>query len=86
MRKGATGKPLTPDITLTRGTEYLEILINMGTPAACWGSLGQLSTDIDIMARYLQNEPPTPPEWGHERDEGELEEVGAESTSGPPKK
>ena len=23
LRKGATGKPLTPDITLARGTEYL---------------------------------------------------------------
>ncbi len=67
LRKGATGKPLTPDITRARGTEYLKIMINMGTPAGMpnWGTSGQLSAeDIDIMARYLQNEPPTPPEWG----------------------
>ena len=25
LRKGATGKPLTPDITMQRGTEYLKI-------------------------------------------------------------
>ena len=67
LRKGATGKPLTPDIALARGTEYLKIMINMGTPAGMpnWGTSGQLSAeDIDIMARYLQNAPPTPPEWG----------------------
>ncbi|MBK9468895.1 MAG: c-type cytochrome [Gammaproteobacteria bacterium] len=67
LRKGATGKPLTPDITLQRGTEFLKILINMGSPAGMpnWGTSGQLSEkQIDIMARFLQNEPPTPPEWG----------------------
>jgi nitrite reductase (NO-forming)/hydroxylamine reductase len=67
LRKGATGKPLTPDITLARGTEYLKILINMGSPAGMpnWGTSGQLTDkQIDVMARFLQNEPPTPPEWG----------------------
>ena len=33
--KGATGKPLTPDITQQRGTEYLKALISYGTPAGC---------------------------------------------------
>ena len=32
LRKGATGKPLTPDITLARGTEYLKVFINYGSP------------------------------------------------------
>ena len=34
LRKGATGKPLTPDITMARGTEYLKTFIKYGSPAA----------------------------------------------------
>jgi nitrite reductase (NO-forming)/hydroxylamine reductase len=67
LRKGATGKPLTPDITRVKGTEYLKALINFGSPAGMpnWGTSGALSKEeIDIMARFLQHEPPTPPEWG----------------------
>ncbi len=67
LRKGATGKPLTTDITQERGTEYLKILINMGTPSGMpnWGTSGDMTEkDIDIMARFLQHEPPMPPEWG----------------------
>jgi len=67
LRKGATGKPLTPDITMKRGTEYLKVFINYGSPAGMpnWGTSGELSKqDIDIMARFLQHEPPQPPEFG----------------------
>jgi nitrite reductase (NO-forming)/hydroxylamine reductase len=67
LRKGATGKPLTPDITRARGTDYLKVFINYGSPAGMpnWGTSGELSEqDVDIMARYLQHEPPEPPEWG----------------------
>ena len=67
LRKGATGKPLTPDVTQPRGTEYLKALINFGSPGGMpnWGSSGELSAaDIDIMARFLQHEPPAPPEFG----------------------
>jgi len=67
LRKGATGKPLTPDITLKRGTEYLKAFIGYGSPAGMpnFGSSGQLSeVDVDLMARYLQHEPPMPPEFG----------------------
>jgi nitrite reductase (NO-forming)/hydroxylamine reductase len=67
LRKGATGKPLTPDITQARGTEFLEVLINYGTPSGMpnWGTSGDISEeDINIMARFLQHEPPQPPEWG----------------------
>ena len=67
LRKGATGKPLTTDITREKGTEYLKALINFGSPAGMpnWGTSGELSEeDIDIMARFLQQEPPSPPEFG----------------------
>jgi len=67
LRKGATGKPLTTDITRKRGTEYLKALITYGSAAGMpnWGTSGDLSADqIDLMARYLQHEPPIPPEYG----------------------
>ena len=67
LRKGATGKPLTPDITLAKGTEYLKVLINLGSPAGMpnWGKSGELTQEeVDIMARFLQHEPPQPPELG----------------------
>jgi nitrite reductase (NO-forming) / hydroxylamine reductase len=67
LRKGATGKPLTPDLTRVKGTDYLEALINFGSPAGMpnWGSSGQLAAEeVNILARFLQHEPPAPPEWG----------------------
>ena len=67
LRKGATGKPLTPDVTLAKGTEYLKALITYGSPAGMpnWGTSGDLSeAQIDILARFLQQEPPAPPEYG----------------------
>jgi len=67
LRKGATGKPLTPDITLDKGTEYLKVFIKFGSPAGMpnWGTSGELTDDeVDLMARYVQQTPPTPPEYG----------------------
>jgi len=67
LRKGATGKPLTTDRTRQLGTPYLSAMITYGSPAGMpnWGTSGDLTADeIDIMARYLQHEPPTPPEFG----------------------
>ena len=67
LRKGATGKPLTPDITLTRGTVYLKTFISYGSPGGMpnFGSSGTLAdADVDLMARFLQHEPPMPPEFG----------------------
>jgi nitrite reductase (NO-forming)/hydroxylamine reductase len=67
LRKGATGKPLTPDITQKKGTEYLKVFINQGSPAGMpsWGKSGELSQEeVDIMARFVQHEPPQPPEYG----------------------
>ena len=67
LRKGATGKPLTPDITRAKGTDYLKALITYGSPAGMpnWGSSGELTPEqVDIMAEFLQQEPPAPPEFG----------------------
>jgi nitrite reductase (NO-forming)/hydroxylamine reductase len=67
LRKGATGKPLTTDLTLERGTDYLKVFIQFGSPAGMpnWGTSGELSdAEVDLMARYVQQEPPTPPEYG----------------------
>ena len=67
LRKGATGKPLTPDITLEKGTEYLKVFIKYGSPAGMpnWGTSGELTDEeVDLMARYVQQTPPQPPEYG----------------------
>lgn len=67
LRKGATGKPLTPDITQARGQAYLEALITYGSPAGMpnWGTSEELTKEqITLMANYIQHTPPTPPEWG----------------------
>ncbi|HLU76936.1 MAG TPA: cytochrome D1 domain-containing protein [Burkholderiales bacterium] len=67
LRKGATGKPLTPDITLERGMATLKTFIKYGSPAGMpnWGTSGEMTDEeIDLMARYIQQEPPTPPEFG----------------------
>jgi nitrite reductase (NO-forming)/hydroxylamine reductase len=67
LRKGATGKPLTPDVTLGKGTDYLKVFIDYGSPAGMpnWGTSGDLSADeVVLMAKYLQHEPPIPPEFG----------------------
>jgi len=70
LRKGATGKPLTTDITRQKGTEYLKALITYGSPGGMpnWGTSGDFTAEqIDAMARFLQHEPPAPPEWGMEK-------------------
>ena len=51
LRKGATGKPLTPDITLGKGTDYLKIFIAYGSPAGMpnWQTSGEMSEqDVDL--------------------------------------
>jgi nitrite reductase (NO-forming)/hydroxylamine reductase len=67
LRKGATGKALTPDITRANGFEYLKDFITYGSPAGMpnWGTSGEMSEeDVDLMARYLLITPPQPPEFG----------------------
>ncbi len=78
LRKGATGKPLTPDITLGKGTEYLKVFIGYGSPAGMpnWGSSGQLTeAEVDLMARYVQQTPPTPPEYGMKEMEASWKDI-----------
>jgi nitrite reductase (NO-forming)/hydroxylamine reductase len=78
LRKGATGKPLTPDITLGKGTEYLKVFIGYGSPAGMpnWGSSGQLTDgEVDMMARYVQQTPPTPPEYGMKEMEASWKQI-----------
>ena len=70
LRKGATGKPLTPDITLAKGTDYLKVFIAYGSPAGMpnWQTSGEFDEKtVDLMARYVQQDPPTPPEFGMEQ-------------------
>jgi nitrite reductase (NO-forming)/hydroxylamine reductase len=67
LRNGATGKALTTDLTRELGYDYLHSFINYGSPGGMpnWGTSGDLSEDdIDLMVRYLLNEPPQPPEFG----------------------
>ncbi len=67
LRKGATGKPLTPDLTRANGYDYLKNFITYGSPAGMpnWGTSGELDEKtVDMMARYLLLDPPAPPEFG----------------------
>jgi nitrite reductase (NO-forming)/hydroxylamine reductase len=73
LRKGATGKPLTTDITKELGAEYIKTFITYGSPAGMpnWGTSGDMSeAEIDLMTAYLLNDPATPPEWGMEAMKG----------------
>ena len=67
LRKGATGKALTPDLTRELGFEHLRDFIDYGSPAGMpnWGTSGDLTeAEIELMANYLLNEPAQPPEFG----------------------
>lgn len=67
LRKGATGKALTPDLTKKLGFDYLRDFITYGSPGGMpnWGTSGEFQqADIELMARYLLNEPAQPPEFG----------------------
>lgn len=66
LRKGATGKPLTPDITQERGMDYLKAFISYGSPAGMpnWLTSGDFNEDeVELMAKYIMHEPPQPPEF-----------------------
>ncbi|MGW8143748.1 MAG: c-type cytochrome, partial [Anaerolineales bacterium] len=65
LRNGATGPALTPDRTLAKGTLALSSIIFNGTPRGMpdWGKQGILNEEeAELMARFVQNEPPQPPE------------------------
>ena len=53
LRKGATGKPLTPDLTVGKGTDYLKVFIAYGSPAGMpnWQTSGEMTEkEVDLMA------------------------------------
>ena len=65
LRKGATGPKLLPGEMRVEGTEKLARTITEGTVKGMpdWGRQGILSPDeVTLMARYVQEEPPVPPE------------------------
>lgn len=67
LRKGATGKNIEPESTRAKGTAYLEAIITNGSPAGMpeWGKSGILTPEeVKLMAKYIQNPVPPPPEWG----------------------
>ncbi len=67
LRKGATGKPLLPNDTQKMGTETLKVFIHYGTAGGMpgFGTANEMTEkQIEVMARYIQQPPPTPPEWG----------------------
>ncbi|MFC3166959.1 nitrite reductase [Paracoccus fontiphilus] len=67
LRKGATGKALTPDLTRELGYDYLKTFIEYGSPAGMpnWGTSGQMDErQVDLMTRYVLQDPAVPPEWG----------------------
>ena len=67
LRKGATGKPLLPEKMTTYGTAAIKAFITAGTGGGMpnFGTSGELSeADVDLMARYVQHDPPVPPEFG----------------------
>jgi nitrite reductase (NO-forming)/hydroxylamine reductase len=63
LRKGATGKGLEPKDTLEKGTKRLAKIIKLGTEGGM-NNFDDLFDDrqIDILAKYIQMEPPVPPE------------------------
>jgi len=65
LRNGATGPALTPDSTKPKGTAGLAAIIFNGTNRGMpdWGKQGFFTQDqTEIMAKFLQIEPPAPPE------------------------
>ena len=68
LRKGATGKNLEPKNMLKKGTKRLSRIIELGTE----GGMNNFDDifdkkEIDLLAKYIQNEPPVPPEMSLEQ-------------------
>lgn len=64
LRAGATGPNLQPSRTLRIGTARLRMTIANGTPGGMpgWVRTGLMTAEeADLMARYIQHPPPTPP-------------------------
>lgn len=78
LRKGATGPALTPDVTLPKGTTALAAIIFNGTTRGMpdWGRQGFFTQEqTEIMAKFLQIEPPAPPELSLEQMQASWEVI-----------
>ncbi|MBF0445875.1 MAG: c-type cytochrome [Magnetococcales bacterium] len=67
LRQGATGPNITPAKTRLKTLKALKNILYNGTEGGMpgWGKDGFMThAEIDLMARYVQNTPPAPPEWG----------------------
>ncbi|MBL3589081.1 MAG: c-type cytochrome [gamma proteobacterium endosymbiont of Lamellibrachia anaximandri] len=63
LRKGATGKSLEPKSTIKLGQTRLEKIITYGTEGGMNNFDDIMSkAEISLMAKYIQQEPPVPPE------------------------
>lgn len=65
LRAGATGPNIQPEVTTQRGTAVLKATLTHGLPGGmpAWGDAGILSEEeINLMARYVQLPPPSPPQ------------------------
>ena len=66
LRKGATGKNIAPENTRKKTVAKLEKILYEGTDGGMpgWGKDGFMTREeTNLMARYVQNEVPEPPEW-----------------------
>ncbi len=64
LRAGATGPNIQPERTRQLGTAGITAILHNGTPGGmpAWGQMGLMTDEeIDLMARYIQMDPPDPP-------------------------
>ena len=67
LRTGATGPNITPKVTRDLGFDAVKYFITNGSPAGMpnWGTSGELTEQqVDLMARYVLQDVPQPPEFG----------------------
>ncbi|MBI5469294.1 MAG: c-type cytochrome [Deltaproteobacteria bacterium] len=68
LRKGATGPNLEPKKTRAIPVEALATIVSEGTGGGMPPWKDVMSRDeIELIAKYLQLDPPQPPEWGMEQ-------------------
>jgi nitrite reductase (NO-forming) / hydroxylamine reductase len=63
LRGGATGPDLFPERLAQKGAPYLQAIMFGGLPGGMpgWGAQGVMSAEeLEVMARFLLNEPPAP--------------------------
>ena len=70
LRKGATGPNLTPAKMVPKGKRKLTDMLWYGTAKGMpgWGQMGVMTKEeTALMVKYIQNEPPIPPQWDIDR-------------------